>query len=264
MPWLTWFLLSPLPHPYRHMVMVFESVLGRARGAPGISSILSGVSPLPRCSSGSSSNPPPCFQEPRNVNLLVPEPCNSQSPSCRPPGCGEQSIAKVLCCVAAVLLEMWEGREWQGHQPSPLSGNGRLWLWRDLEGTRCLFPSLPSLPAPSNILLFTRAFPKSLEIRETSCQSLLPMSPCSLHPDGREGQQDTWVSSHLQSQTQGRPVPMCQLVSYPPLPLFSRLSVPLAFCVPRTSLVRKPVLLEPQGSLSTHIPDVLESSLSGP
>lgn len=153
MPWLTWFLLRPRPHPYRHMIMVFGSVLGRARGAPGISSILSGVSPPPR-SSGSSSNLPPCFQEPRNVNLLVPEPCNSQSPSCRPPGCGEQSIAKVLCCVAAVLLEMWEGREWQGHQPSPLSGNGRLWLWRGLEGNTLpfSFPAFSSSPQQHSAL----------------------------------------------------------------------------------------------------------------
>lgn len=99
MPWLTWLLLGPHPHRCRHMVMVFGSVLGIASGAPGISSSLSGVSPLPR-SRGSSSSLLPCFQEPRNVNLLVPEPCNSPSPSCRPPGCREQSTANVLCCVA--------------------------------------------------------------------------------------------------------------------------------------------------------------------
>lgn len=85
-------------------------------------------------------------------------------------------------------------------------------------GTHCFFPPLPSLPAPSNILLCTRAFPKSLEIRETSCQSLLPVSPCSLHPDDRGRSNRIPGCPPTFSQTQGRPVPACQLI---PMPFFA-------------------------------------------
>lgn len=172
-PWLTWFLLSPHPHPYRHIVMVFGSVLGRASGAPGISSSLSGVSPLPR-SSGRSSSLPPCFQEPRNVNLLVPV----LSPS---------GLQRRIHSKNAVLME--GGRDEGGRVTSPLPSVAMevCGCGGDLDGDTLLFSSPPSLPAPSNILLCTRAFPESLEIRKTSCQSLLPVSPCSLHPDDREG-----------------------------------------------------------------------------
>lgn len=93
LPWLTWYLLSSHPHPTRGRGLCVCAEEGK--WAHRISSRLSGVSPPPH-SSESCSSLPPCFQEPRNGNPLVSEPCNSQPPSRCPLGSREQFRANVL------------------------------------------------------------------------------------------------------------------------------------------------------------------------
>lgn len=154
MPWLTWLLLGPHPHRCRHMVMVFGSVLGRASGAPGISSSLSGVSPLPR-SRGSSSSLLPCFQEPRNVNLLVPRTLQFSVPILSPSG-----LQRTIHSKRAVLCgrqSCWRGgNDESGGVISPLPSVAvEVWgCGGDLEGNMLPFssPAFSSSPQPHSAL----------------------------------------------------------------------------------------------------------------
>lgn len=161
MPWLTWFLLSLHPHPYRHMVMVFGSGLGRASGAPGISSSLSGVSPLPR-SGDSGSSLPPCFQEPRNVNLLVPV----LSPS---------GLQGRIHSKSAVLLE--GGRDEGGRVTSPLPSVAMevCGCGGDLDGDTPLFssPAFSSSPQQHSAL-----YPSLSRVPRNQGDKLPESAPC--------------------------------------------------------------------------------------